>query len=549
MASRILATSSALVGRTVSSLLSLGGVGGGTLLLRLSAALGFSAASVAVLGSMTTLAPLIRSFLALQSARLDRVRALLLSVHERVAQMRSSPRKAMLLLLVGVGIQCLAARVAAATVADGESDVAATESGYDSAASSLLEEDVASEPVRDDHDGGDDASEPDDACFWDVPPESIGRVRRLPLTSSEITDNNLRYMFEVENFTKWHTNFLSFLRMRHPHAAELLALDYDEATEFILEHETARHANVWLAQTLRTVLSTEPSKGKIFEENLMEAEVVQVGISCSGIDVKERLDSAIFERDSKEEDAEWEDFEKTEYFKLGASDDDQRLAVKRIQKKMRVVPSTRRDKEYALLHAIVDKIPSKPPELKAERDKYDRALTLAERTKKPPTLESRELTVELLTEWILLDLEKHATSAQREVSSAEKQKRELERHKNDKGPCTCCGGAHHWSYCTKAPCATCKNRWCQGTREMICWRRVDTLPIYKDANGAVLAKPLQRHMNKLRNEDGKVTTEVSVLEVEVEQCNADGDTDDGLPGMVGQNPFAALQLEVLVLEG
>ena len=540
-----------------------------------NAALAISASMVITVKGMMTLLPALTGLLARSCAIRDRLRLVLELMRVRLMAMQASSRKGVLLMLVGLALQFLAIRSLKDVLAErlSLSNVRLGSVQLGRMPSPSATDDESSDAVNEDDadsvsvegscgmcdyelDIGEEL-----AAFWAMPPESVSRARRLALTESEVKNNDLKFDFEASAYATWRTRVTSFLRMRHPQAAELFALGYDEATERILAFPAAREANIWLALMLRAVLPTSGSKGKIFDDKLMEAESAEEGLSCSGVDVADRLATSILKRDSNDEAAEWTDYERTTYFKLGATDDEQRLAVRLIVKKMRVVSKVHRDAPFALLRAVIHKIPSSPKALADQKAKYVRAVTYAERNEIQPQYEGRPLTVESMTEWLVLDLQEHATPAQVELSAVEKRVRDRQRLKDDKGPCTSCKAAHHWSACSIAPCKDCKNKWCQGARGLICFGLIDAVPVYKDALGGALPGKLQGHMNKMRKEAGKVVSEVSVLEFDFESLPPDAcdvaafdvldlhvDDDDMLPGLVGGNAFSLLEPEVLMIE-
>ena len=279
-----------------------------------------------------------------------------------------------------------------------------------------------------------------DLTSWSVP---MDKHQKHPLSSEEIKLNKTACI--PADYVHWHAKVISAFELRNPKAAALMRMPYSDAAELVLEYPIAAEANAWLASALRSLLDTTKKEAELFEKDLIETELKDPGVACSGIDVGELLCHRMTQRDSSQEQREWDEFVKTSYIKVGQSEVDIRLAVKCIVAKMRVVPSVRRDAPYAVLRAIIGKIPSSPPALDLERQKYERALDLAEKLGEPPTIESKELDVRRLTEWVITDIRQHSTAAEREVSAAERDKRAKERKERQQlGPCTACGEAHHW---------------------------------------------------------------------------------------------------------
>ena len=352
-----------------------------------------------------------------------------------------------------------------------------------------------------------------DLTSWSVP---MDKHQKHPLSSEEIKLNKTACI--PADYVHWHAKVISAFELRNPKAAALMRMPYSDAAELVLEYPIAAEANAWLASALRSLLDTTKKEAELFEKDLIETELKDPGVACSGIDVSELLCHRMTQRDSSQEQREWDEFVKTSYIKVGQSEVDIRLAVKCIVAKMRVVPSVRRDAPYAVLRAIIGKIPSSPPALDLERQKYERALDLAEKLGEPPTIESKELDVRRLTEWVITDIRQHSTAAEREVSAAERDKRAKERKERQQlGPCTACGEAHHWKACTKGPCTTCKQKWCQGAPHVgkVCYSLMDDPPEYKNALGKPFPVKLQQHANDLRKANGKPVKEpeVSMLEL------------------------------------
>ena len=171
---------------------------------------------------------------------------------------------------------------------------------------------------------------------------------------------------------------------------------------------------------------------KVLTESGVRTLSNEPGLSTSGIDVASRIHLYVSERDRADEEKEWASLQATTYFTPGQDDVDVKLAVKKITAKMRVVPRYRSEAPHALLRIIIDKIPSQPPALANEKEKYLCAIDRAEKLREEPTLEARPLDLDRLTEWIAVDLQSHSTPQQREVSTAERQKRQSDRMKKHK---------------------------------------------------------------------------------------------------------------------
>ena len=82
-----------------------------------------------------------------------------------------------------------------------------------------------------------------------------------------------------------------------------------------------------------------------------------------------------------------------------------------------MVPAHRRDAPHALLRAIIGKVPTAPAELAKEMDKFNRAISRAEKLHEEPKIEGDALTVDRLAEWLVVELAAHATPMQRELST------------------------------------------------------------------------------------------------------------------------------------
>ena len=112
------------------------------------------------------------------------------------------------------------------------------------------------------------------------------------------------------------------------------------------------------------------------------------------------------------------------------------------------------------------------------------------------------------------DISSHSTSADREASAAERERRRLSRQdERKKGPCNVCGGAHHFWQCDKEPCPTCTKKWCQSRRGKVCWKLLETIPDYTDFQEKPLNKKLVTEMNDIRKAAGKPIKEASAAEV------------------------------------
>jgi hypothetical protein len=329
------------------------------------------------------------------------------------------------------------------------------------------------------------------------------------LTTDEIDDHE--YDFKASKYAYWCAKVQSFLTTRHPHAAELFSLPIDEASQLVCTYQYAADANAWLAAALRALTDESADEGELFMKKLMKAELETPGVSSSGIDVAARIDADVNERDRGAQEREWETLKSTRHLKVGMTDVQVALGIDRVVDAMRVVPPNHRDAPHAVLRAIVDQI---PPELTGEKGKYIRAISLAEKFRREPTLESQVLTVGRLAEWIAVDI---AAYKREEVSAVETDFQKAAR--DNVGPCTNCNGPHFFLDCTQPACpnSRCRKRYCQGARGMVCWVAQDAIPDYKDATGAPLHRNLQARVNELRAAagkpvDGPVHPELSMLE-------------------------------------
>ena len=201
---------------------------------------------------------------------------------------------------------------------------------------------------------------------------------------------------------------------------------------------------------------------------------------------------------------EWTDFQAETYLKVGMQGDAIRIAIRKIVNKMRIMPNHVKGAPHATLRAIVSKIPSSPSPLHDEKKKYLRALDLSEKFNAEPTLESRVLSIDTITEWIINDIASHSSSHDREASAAERERARAAREgERKKGPCNVCGEAHHFWQCDKSPCNTCSKKWCQSRRGKVCWKLLDTIPEYTDFQNKPLNKKLIAEMNEVRKAAGK----------------------------------------------
>ena len=370
------------------------------------------------------------------------------------------------------------------------------------------------EPATSETTGDAFVEETGDDTFWRTPGE---KHHKLPLTAEEVKHN--KYGCEAAEYSHWRAKVLSFFELRNPKAAALMRLSFAEAALVIIQHPFAAEANTWLASALRSLLDVSKRDAELLEKDLIEKEIAEPGVSCSGIDIAELICHRMTQRDTCQEERDWAELQRTTYIKGGMSDVEVRLAVKRIKAKMRVVQVARRTAPNALLRMIVDKIPSSPAALVAEKQKYLRALDLAEKLGEVPTIESKPLMIERLTEYIVIDLAAHTGGGSSEVSAAERARREEQQRKSKKGPCQHCKDPnHHWSACPKndKPCVTCKKPWCQGAPHIgkICFIELLTIPDYKDALGEPLHPSLQKTANELRKAKGRKVAEASALECE-----------------------------------
>lgn len=270
--------------------------------------------------------------------------------------------------------------------------------------------------------------------IWDSAPD---RTMKAALTADELKP--LRFAFDAAEYEHWQIKFASFLAGRYPHAAHLLSIPYNEAVQLIMDVPQAAETNKWLANQLRAAVDTSAPSADIFMHKLMETECSEPGISSSGIDVSERIRSAIVDRDTSTMEKEYQTFQDEEYLAVGMHADEIRLAIRDISKKIRVMPNHIKKAPHAVLRAIVSKIPPSPPALDKEQTKYLRALDLAERFGAEPTLESRVLDINTLTEWIVTDIANHTDQASdgevdREASPAEHDPYEHDRPWLDDGP-------------------------------------------------------------------------------------------------------------------
>ena len=160
----------------------------------------------------------------------------------------------------------------------------------------------------------------------------------------------------AEGYRHWHTKFQSFLEGRYPHAALLFSLEYDEASDLIMDVPEAVDTNKWLGNQLRASLDTSAPTAELFIQNLMDAEDDERGISSSGIDIAARIHAEINERDSSMMESDWTSFQRETYLKPGMKEDAIRLAIKKIANKLRVMPKHVKDAPHATLRTIVSKM-------------------------------------------------------------------------------------------------------------------------------------------------------------------------------------------------
>ena len=256
------------------------------------------------------------------------------------------------------------------------------------------------------------------------------RAMEYALSAEEL--KSLRFGMAAEDYEHWIIKVKSFLEGRYPHAASLLSLEYDEASELIIDLPRAADTNKWLGNQLRAALDTSRPAAELFIRELMDAEADEPGISSSGIDIADRIRSAMLDRDSSDMEAEWTKFKSETYLKLGMQDDAVRLAIRKISNKIRIMPSHVKDAPHAVLRAVISKMPSSPAAMHAEKAKYLRALDLSEKLHEEPVLEGRVLNVARISEWIVNDIKSHSSNTDREASAAEKARRKLEREESGK---------------------------------------------------------------------------------------------------------------------
>ena len=170
----------------------------------------------------------------------------------------------------------------------------------------------------------------------------------------------------------------------------------------------------------------------------------------------------------------------------------------------------------------------RPPQCTLRKPSTSARSTCPRSSTRSPCSKAASLNVARMSEWIVNDIKSHSSNADREASAAEKARRKLDREEaGKKGPCNVCKGDHPWWKCDKSPCTKCGKKWCQAVRGMVCFKTLDTVPEYLDAQGKPLNPKLQEEMNKIRKEAGKPTAEVSAAELASDErdCSTDDEND------------------------
>ena len=203
------------------------------------------------------------------------------------------------------------------------------------------------------------------STFWGKEPT---RLQMAPLSDSEVKLYKIK--LDPADFSRWLTEFKAFLCGRYPHASAIFETPYDAVPALLSSFPHAREANVWLANQLRALVDRSTSKGKILVLKFEKAESQFPGFMASGYQIANCICSVVDERKVDELERDYKAFKSREYLKRGMTADDVKIAVKRIELTMSVMPEHVRNASFATLRAIVDKMPSSPEALAATQFEY-----------------------------------------------------------------------------------------------------------------------------------------------------------------------------------
>ena len=274
------------------------------------------------------------------------------------------------------------------------------------------------------------------------------RVAMQKLSNAEL--KNLATDLELVDIPAFRADLECAIGGTDPDAFELLASD---DWRQLLASSPARYtpANLRIARVLKAVLNPNAKNVKLLMTDLREQNVDRPGILTSGMDQLEAIDKLILDRSLGQVKLDAASHELT-VLKAGATVTETRIIIDQIKKQFILKPEAERAQPNALLHAILDKMPT-DGKLEEKHETYTSDLFKAEMTKAPAPW-----TVQQLTNNIAVDL---ARAAKKEVSAAD-------RNDRSKIQCASCGDFGHWSSECKKKCDICKINLCPGVRGMLC---------------------------------------------------------------------------------
>lgn len=340
------------------------------------------------------------------------------------------------------------------------------------------------------------------------PPGSLQSTTYLPFGFNKTEIEVLRTDADPNDLSAWITLVASRLQTKSIDASHLLASTHVQAQALFNDPNKGsywRSIDANLSTLLFALVRSESKYAKRFYTKATK----KPGVLASGHALAMELMQTTQVKTTAEHKERKERLENEQYFKIGMNEFDADQAAQSLRRDWQGTASGQMGDEKDLIAKLLSKF---PPELQTQQDKLECQLSECEILGTELPWDFDQL-ADILAVLLRRRQKNVAPPPRTEVSAAERR----EQLKNDKGPCTNCGGTHHWLHCTLAPCSTCGRRWCQGARHMQCYSLLDEPPVYKDYQGRPLYVKLQEQMNELRKTKGKkvattLTNEASVLE-------------------------------------
>ena len=335
---------------------------------------------------------------------------------------------------------------------------------------------------------------------------------------------NMRTKLPLEDIPDFLIDFKAKLGGADPEARELL---YASDWRSIMAAQSLEQANMRLATAIDATLDPSGDNVIILKSNLREAaRTTCPGILFSGMDIIEAIEALLHGRSIGEIKLDGESGANIK-FAAGAAITATRLTAEMLKKHHQLQPAAARSMPNALLHYMIEKMPTQPERLLLKKEEYENALYKSEMRGAPPPWSLKELIGDIAVDLARAGPKEASVVAVLPKPPELKPRPEL----TPSYICANCGAkGEHLNFDCPIKCGDCGLNFCSGARHAACAVAFDIPPSKRDPPLTNFhGKPLHQYLLGKLDAAWKLKhpgKEVSSLEVELESASPVLDSDD-----------------------